>query len=74
MSGEVIPITITDNFLRGLTSLESYYINRMPERKKRSQPIKNILSEAAISRENSNFPILTIITIIQLKTAELNTL
>lgn len=27
MLGEVIPVTITDNFLRGLSSLESYYIN-----------------------------------------------
>lgn len=27
MSGEVIPVTIKDNFLRGLSGLESYYIN-----------------------------------------------
>lgn len=27
MSGEVIPVTVKDNFLRGLNSLESYYIN-----------------------------------------------
>lgn len=27
MTGEVIPVTITDNFLRGLSGLESYYIN-----------------------------------------------
>lgn len=27
MTGKVIPVTITDNFLNGLNSLESYYIN-----------------------------------------------
>lgn len=27
MTGDVIPVTITDNFLRGLQGLESYYIN-----------------------------------------------
>jgi len=27
MTGEVIPVTINDNFLRGLSNLESYYIN-----------------------------------------------
>ena len=26
-SGKVIPVTVKDNFLRGLNSLESYYIN-----------------------------------------------
>ena len=33
MDGSVIPVTITDNFLRGLNSIESYYINSKGTRK-----------------------------------------
>ena len=33
MDGSVIPVTITDNFFKGLTGLESYYINSCGTRK-----------------------------------------
>ena len=33
MDGTVIPVTITDNFLKGLSGLESYYINSKGTRK-----------------------------------------
>ena len=33
MTGEVIPVTIKDNFLRGLSGLESYYISACGSKK-----------------------------------------
>lgn len=41
MSGEVIPVTVKDNFLRGLNSLESYYINASGTKK----AFKNFLNK-----------------------------